>query len=1593
MRAMANRRNTGSQQRVRRNPEEEVDKDNLPIMRQWTEPPITGDKNPAIYVIPVNAWVLNRVVAMTNSDLDNRGNKYVYDELVVRYYDQPKDFIDYAAVRLTPDHNLTFQQRSGVTFTDSKQGMLVNNPGPAVDLPRGATVIGVNGLGLTGLPEVERYISAEMGIVWRYRQALLDLKKSVPEEWEQNGESNFPHARVNITPADRVRYGLREGVPVYFVIVGKEDGYGDLATSLRNEDIFDPFGLPTLLLQLAFKGKREQAANRIIDAWGIELVVLEDMGVVWNKVRNREAHQKDEVEELELRSLYRVSDFVKALESEYTRYFTDLKFKDGEELDPYLSGLVRRGQLELSKPRPTDFLSVTFTEAVEESQEYSDSNQALPNLMQSSLLRIKSLPRPLYLAPALMNRDVPVVDQYKRYCSNLWTSLICTALGRFNARQMDDLVPSSLGNYTILAFRNALRNNLVKFEEATLQKAASMRFSRASEMSLLLSEWTATNKRKELLYGPIYADRLAYVHIQITVGEDDIYNTPSGDYVFTFHANQQNPMELRAKGDTLEEVIETLKRQLDELKFLYKEYTYTRNGQNLITHSWVHRHYDTLGVTVTDNIHEDVIDCAVGPGLTDDGTLCKGASLLPLAATIFNPYVIARDEQLSFMRNLVTLAGFMTGKELDFPGVYYEAARNRTYCSPARPMASVMNNQEVLLSKIAVVYYRFLPDLEEGRIHREQKLFNTMAEAGVWIQNLNIKTDFVGDDGKTRPKAVPDLVLGAAVMDLDLRRREWGPNLPNAKFGTVDSDPKSKARLLIFDRIDPSGDFSVLGLNDQTTREYMQYYIGAIVQGSLPQPGRARSYSMQLLPQNEQVDAIMATLNGYDRMRGLKPAERQKIKRGDYISVNRRALGFAGYDVDLQREVYIGYLGMVHQVTEEGEAENEYDVQLKDSFPLIKEKIEALGIAWRASIWVAAVFKYFSGFFDRGKAPAGLGASREAARLARVATAVRGERAGRSFQKKPGQDLRGIVGSVPSRVVGWAFNLTRVIKDMELAPVTAAISSEPKSKEQMVNEALRLYAIPDFTVDENGTKVPLNRPDRLALLRMAIQGRDSITEEDLEDFVPSPRLLPVPAGADESPKAPEEDLFVQMNPGKKLRYRERKLMRQNPVSQAYSSYMKEKFARPDTAPVPPAPVEESDPEQFVSYDGSATVFPRGGKTSDYELGAYGARLASRPIVRFRDRPDLDSSDIAVTSQNEAAWKAQQGLSLEEARGIAKRQQATHDQRRHRSVAVPASSALCAEHRSPKLRAYNLPDELETAGGPGVAERKVVLWISPNDIGLPRIMMVRRNVHIDCDFVERPQGKNRAQLLALALQDVLLWISEKPLKRAYNTHVYVGQVGNKTLRLALKPGDPLTFERMIFHLKSQEGAIELANTYDGNFDVNSYQKAVEYSRRERLARQGVIAEEVVEAPSSPSSLPPVAPPPPPVESEVPPVSTPSEEAPAAQVETTTAPPVVVAAREVAAEAMTSEAGRLGPSGEDLKYRVDASPEQLTLAEAQLEEKRLDMAIAGRRRGGAQPRGQDVTRLAAVKARIAALTQGSSATSNPLIGKLLKALGRR
>lgn len=249
----------------------------------------------------------------------------------------------------------------------------------------------------------------------------------------------------------------------------------------------------------------------------------------------------------------------------------------------------------------------------------------------------------------------------------------------------------------------------------------------------------------------------------------------------------------------------------------------------------------------------------------------------------------------------------------------------------------------------------------------------------------------------------------------------------------------------------------------------------------------------------------------------------------------------------------------------------------------------------------------------------------------------------------------------------------------------------------------------------------------------------------------------------------------------------------------------------------------------------AAFFPRQAPTAQYRLDKRLSVLSESDLTgHARPRssdPQRDShlrDDWPLQPDDLSYLRGQSELSVQEAARLLATQ---HKARQSKSTIYP-SSAVCKQHRRPKLR-YSPPMALMMASpagyGDGLAARKCVLWLSPEGANPLRVMTLRRGVHIDCDFVAGP-GESTGKVLGRAIQSQVLWLAEKP-SRQLDTYVYIGRVGESTLHLAWQPRDEVSFEQFFRRLGERQTLTLQVHTapgkvvpYDGVADVDAYRAA-------------------------------------------------------------------------------------------------------------------------------------------------------------------------
>ena len=234
--------------------------------------------------------------------------------------------------------------------------------------------------------------------------------------------------------------------------------------------------------------------------------------------------------------------------------------------------------------------------------------------------------------------------------------------------------------------------------------------------------------------------------------------------------------------------------------------------------------------------------------------------------------------------------------------------------------------------------------------------------------------------------------------------------------------------------------------------------------------------------------------------------------------------------------------------------------------------------------------------------------------------------------------------------------------------------------------------------------------------------------------------------------------------------------------------------------------KESDPNTWqITQDRLGRLFPREGKVQpstwrvedrlkaleDFDMVSRvrheGMKdwAESRKISASTLEGHLLTDQLPFSSPNAAAYIAQRaGLSLEEATKILSEQRTA----RERPYTMQPSSAICKSRRSRRLTTYDAPKEMLTTGGP----KKVIILMSPVGVYPPRVMTFRRNSHIDCDMVGK-RIEDLPDLLGLAIQSALFWVGENPRRRANNTDIFVGRIGDPNMVRIWRSGQPLTLD--------------------------------------------------------------------------------------------------------------------------------------------------------------------------------------------------------
>jgi len=792
-----------------------------------------------------------------------------------------------------------------------------------------------------------------------------------------------------------------------------------------------------------------------------------------------------------------------------------------------------------------------------------------------------------------------------------------------------------------------------------------------------------------------------------------------------------------------------------------------------------------------------------------------------------------------------------------------EVVGKKPYFSPPPDKANIKDSpgtatdKRSLLSPIQMVGYSFQPELmdnlplhlptyETGRVGQayaadgwQSRFYETYA---------NRKVDPETGEEVMADKSVPDLIFGLAVMNLS-NKRSWAGDIKLPKGYAI----TTQHVLYVLYAFGPDGSFQIAPFNRQQTESFLQFVAGftpkTINRGlgnDVPflydfDPIPHFSYAVQskmtipelrekptlfsamlygftnlnVLVQNEDIIRIEQKIEDKRKEKEAQQEDPQKEQKKASAKKRREQKMFSFTNPRVRRNAE----GPSDQQSESaGNADKTSGRFEKHVFPV--------PTAEQAALRAEAVFKYLSYGFSQSRPPGGLSFFQQAAAIAqrgKPARAQRGVAGGLIPIAGTTTNIYSIPATYRRMSGGWMNSLVRWMRETNLVGFIPG-SKQPEDTQKIL-DAMAYYGVDP----ESSKDAPYSRDALEALRASIISDMEDPSKLHMESFRPFERVVTDPSEEELDNLATENDIFAQFNPRRQRRDRR---ARHNPDTgpDNYKTWMQEKFFDRDYTQVP-------DPPEKPSLQAATSVYPEKGLSNEKAaMRSYGQRLAdSGYLVQFSQRPAIEDTALQFDQNQAEAWKRQAGFSLDEARAFARKQGQSFINRKRTSI--PVSSVVCAYARSPRLKAYRLPAALLNAcgGDSGMAaNQKVVIWMSPAGLNPQRIMMIRRNVHIDCDFVPQPPVKSRAKLLALALQDTLLWIAQKG-RRSDVTRVYLGEIGNRTLLLAWKPGDPITFDTMIANLvqakQRKSGYVCEMEDYDADQDMRNYSLAVKASSAE------------------------------------------------------------------------------------------------------------------------------------------------------------------
>lgn len=459
--------------------------------------------------------------------------------------------------------------------------------------------------------------------------------------------------------------------------------------------------------------------------------------------------------------------------------------------------------------------------------------------------------------------------------------------------------------------------------------------------------------------------------------------------------------------------------------------------------------------------------------------------------------------------------------------------------------------------------------------------------------------------------------------------------------------------------------------------------------------------------------------------------------------------------------------------------------------PWVKRAVEEEG----AKVHDAAM-GYLRMVFQRGRPAEIVRAGREARR----AFGVEGARGRRGARGVVAKTPRHVVLDMPVSFKRWLPVTLGMIRQEGLWP--DLLGSRAEIREDMINKALEVYGIGRLT---GNRQVKVQKLEKLRELLEAEQ----IESDEIQPVVRMQRPT------EEEDWEEYESFSSQLNPkrGRKPRKprKQRRIRRSryNPEAQ-YS----ENIAAYLEDPTKPGELVGLTEEDAVDWTKTPNLFPTDTITQrELSPGMVAGRAQRYPLVRFGERPPVSTIEDIEAQDHE-------GLSREEFANIISGMEKSRKSRNKSTI--PASSSMCKVYRRQKLPGYRISPALAKAGQPGFELRKVVLWMAPEGAD-NRVMMIRRNSHIDCDFVPTGGESTPGQVLSMAMQDVLLWLGQRA-KRRKDTFVYVGRVGDPELKLLWRPDNSLDMKSMVANL--QLGSSTPIEGYNPEKDEENYYRALE-----------------------------------------------------------------------------------------------------------------------------------------------------------------------